>query len=86
MNAIQLNAELYRAMSEVADDEDLLSKILKYVKKLAAKKKEDHTLMTKEEFFRRVDEGREQIRRGEYSVMLPGENLEQHLRRLGYDI
>ena len=74
-------------MSEIADDEDMLAKILKYVKRLAAKKKADNSvLMTKEEFFSRIDEGREQIRRGEYSVMLPDENLEQHLRRLGYDI
>jgi uncharacterized short protein YbdD (DUF466 family) len=33
------------------------------LKKLAAKK-EDPTLMTKEEFFKRVDEAREEIRQG----------------------
>jgi hypothetical protein len=46
MTTLQLNAELYRAMGEIADDEALMTKVLKYVKKLAAKKN-DSTLMTK---------------------------------------
>jgi len=64
MTALQLNAELFRAMGEIADDETMMAKVLKYVKKLAAKKKADPTLMTKDEFFARVDEAREEIRQG----------------------
>ena len=60
---MQLNAEMYRALGQIADDVNLMEKALKYVKKLAAKK-EDPTLMTKEEFFARVDEAREEIRQG----------------------
>ena len=63
MTAVQLNAEIYRAMGVIAEDETLLARAAKYLKKLAAKK-EDPTLMTKEEFFRRVDEAREEIRQG----------------------
>ena len=63
MTALQLNAEMYRALGQIADDVNLMEKALKYVKKLAAKK-EDPTLMTKEEFFARVDEAREEIRQG----------------------
>ena len=63
MTVLQLNAELYRAMGEIADDENLLKKVLKYVKKLTAQKP-DSTLMSREEFFARVDEGREQIKQG----------------------
>lgn len=54
---------MYRALGQIADDVNLMEKALKYVKKLAAKK-EDPTLMTKEEFFARVDEAREEIRQG----------------------
>ena len=36
MTALQLNAELYRAMGVIADDETLMTKVLNYVKKLAA--------------------------------------------------
>ena len=66
MTALQLNAELYRAMGVIADDETLMTKVLKYVKRLAAKK-EDPTLMTKEEFFAKVDKSRAQYERGEYT-------------------
>ena len=86
MTALQLNAELYRAMGEIADDETLVEKVLKYVKKLALNKKEDPTLMTKEEFYAKLDRAEAQYARGEYSEMLPGEDLTTHLRRLGYDI
>ena len=66
MTALQLNAELIRAIGKIADDETLMTKVLKYVKRLAAKK-EDPTLMTKEEFFARVDKSKAQYERGEYT-------------------
>ena len=78
MTALQLNAELYRAMGVIADDETLMTKVLKYVKKLAAKK-EDPTLMTKEEFFARVDKAKE----GPSYELLPDENLTDFLTRQG---
>ena len=67
MTALQMNAELYRAMGVIADDETLMAKVLKYVKRLTAKKEEDSTLMTKEEFFARVDKSKAQYERGEYT-------------------
>lgn len=63
MTAIQMNAELLRNMSIIAEDENLLKRAAKYLRKLVAEKK-DPTLMTKEEFFARVDEAREEIRQG----------------------
>lgn len=49
MSTLELNAELYRAMGEIADDEVLLTKVLRYVKRLAAKR-DDDSKMTQEEF------------------------------------
>lgn len=81
MTAVQINAELFRTMGEIADDEGLMLKLLKYAKKLAAKKN-DPTLMTKEEFFARVDEAK----KGPSYRMLPDEDLTSFLRRLGHEI
>lgn len=64
MTPIQLNAEIYRTMGVIAEDERLLRQALKYLKKLATKK-EDEALMTKEEFFARVDRAEQQFKRGE---------------------
>ena len=83
MTAIELNAELFRTMGEIADDETLMTKLLKYAKKLAASKKADQTLMTEEEFFKRVDEAREEIRQGKGIKMLPNESLDEFLNRIG---
>ena len=86
MTAIQLNAELYRAMGEIADDETLLEKVLKYVKKLASKKKADPTLLSKEECFAKLERAEAQIAEGKGMKMLPNEDLTSFLKRNGYDI
>ncbi len=82
MTTLQTNAELFRAMSEIADDETLMAKLMKYAKKLAAKK-HDPTLMTKEEFFAKLERGEEEYRQGKTHRMLPGESLEDFLKRVG---
>ena len=60
---VTMNTELWQSIGHIADDDALMRRLTRYAKKLA--KEKDPTLMTKEEFFARVDEGREQIRRGE---------------------
>ena len=72
-------------MGEIADDEALMTKVLKYVKKLAAKKN-DPTLMTKEEFFAKLERAEQQIAKGEGMAMLPDEDLTAFLKRNGYGI
>lgn len=85
MNAMELNAQIWRDIAEIADDEMLMMRLAKYLKRLAAKKN-DPTEMTKEEFYRHIEEAEAQYARGEYSEMLPGEDLTTHLKRLGYGI
>ena len=80
-----INAEFFQNLGVIAQDEGLMERVAKYVKRLAAKK-EDPTLMTKEEFFAKVDRAERQAASGHYSVMLPEEDLTTHLKRLGYDI
>ena len=63
MTTLELNAQIWRDMAEIADSEPLMKQLAKYLKKLVAQKS-DPTLMTKEEFFARVDEAREEIRQG----------------------
>ena len=83
MTTIQLKSELYRAVDNIADDEELLKKVLDYVKKLATKK-DDPTLMTKEEFYQQVAEAEAQYERGESTSQLPGESVSDMLKRCGY--
>ena len=67
MTAVQLNAmntQLLQGIGVIADDESLMKRLTKFVAKLVREKTQDPTLMTKEEFFARVDEAREEIRQG----------------------
>ena len=63
MTTIQLNAEIYRTMSVIAEDEGLLKQALRYLKKLAAKK-QDESLMTKDEFFAKIERAEKDIAEG----------------------
>ena len=78
---MQLNAEIWRYMAEIADNEPLMKQLAKYLKKLVAKKT-DPTLMTKEEFFRRVDEAKEQARQGRVHRIETKEELNRFLNSL----
>ncbi len=83
MATSQITAELFRSLGDIADDDTLMAKVLKYVKKLASQRKqEDPTLMSKEEFYARVDKAKE----GPSFKMLPNEDLKTFLRRIGHDV
>ena len=83
MSTLELNAELYKNLGIIAEDETMFAKVVKYVRNLAKKMQEDPTRKTKEEFFARVDEAREEIRQGKGIVMLPNETLDEFLNRVG---
>lgn len=77
MTALHLNAELFRELSIIAEDENLMQKAVKYLKKLSAKKK-DSSLFTKEEFFHRIDEAK----KGPSYELKEGETLEDLIERV----
>ena len=80
-----INAEFFQNLGVIAQDEGLMKRVANNVKRLAAKK-EDPTLMTKEEFFAKVDKAKSQYERGEYTTQLPGESVSDMLKRCGYAI
>ena len=86
MTTMQMNAEIFRHMSVIAEDEGLMKRAVKYLRKLVAEKEADPTLMTEEEFFAKIKRGEEAYERGEYTVLKPGESVTDMLRRNGYDI
>ena len=80
MTAIQmgaLHAEILRNLGTIAEDEDMLTRVAKYLRKLVVQKK-DPTLFTKEEFLARVDEARKQPGKSFANV----DELDQYIRNL----
>lgn len=83
MTTLELNAEFFRQMGIIADDENYMKRALKYIKKLAVQKQEeDDSLMTKEEYFAKIDRSLQQAREGKVHEMLPNESLDDFLRRV----
>ena len=86
MTTLQVNAELYRNLALIAQDESMYDKVVKYVRRLAKQMAEDPTCMSKEEYFAMLDRSEAQYARGEYTTLLPGESVTDMLRRSGYDL
>ena len=55
MTALQLNADIYRNLALLSEDESLLNKAAKYIRRLAKQLTDDPTCMTKEEYFAMLD-------------------------------
>ena len=64
MTAIQLNAEILRNLGAIAEDESMLKRVAKYLRKFVSEKEADPTLLSKEEFFARLDKAEKEIAEG----------------------
>ena len=81
MTAVQLNAEMLRSMSIIAEDETLLRRAVKYLRKLVADK-EDPTLLSKEEFLAKVDKAEKQISQGKCTTFTNLDDMNNWLNAL----
>lgn len=77
MESSNLSAEMLHNMSIIAEDEDLLKRAVKYLRKLVAEKK-DPTLFTKEEFFAKIKRAEKQPGKRFDNI----DELDQYIRSL----
>ena len=77
MTAAQLNAEILRNLGTLVEDEGMLKRVAKYLRKLVAEK-EDSTLMTKEDFFAKIERAEKQPGKSFASV----DELDKYIRSL----
>jgi len=86
MNTTAINsysAEILQNLGALSGNEDALARLSKYLRRLVKEQENDPTLMTEEEFFARVDKGRQQIKDGLGMEILPNESLSDFLERVG---
>ena len=72
MTALQLNAELFRELSIIAEDEGMMKKALKAIKRLTAQKKameETEYIMSSPEMVEILRQGDEDIKNGKGRVV-----------------
>lgn len=77
MTSMQMNAEILRNISIIAEDEKLMLRVAKFLRKLV-KEKQDATVFTHEEFMNRINEARKQPGRQFSSA----EELDRFIRSL----
>ena len=80
--SLSLDSDFLRNLSIIAEDKDLLSKAVKYIRRLAAKKA-DPTLMSKEEFIAKIEKAELDYSQGNTYAMLPGESFSDFRNRIG---
>lgn len=81
MNAIQLNAlsaQMWRDMGTIAEDEGMMRRVAKYLRRVVKEMTADPTLMTKDEFFAKLERAEKQPGKSFASV----EELDQYIRSL----
>ena len=86
MTTSQMNAEIFQNLSVLAESEDMMTRVAKYLRKLVKEKKADPTLKSKEEFFEKLDKAEEDYQKGNYTTLQPGESVTDMLKRCGYGV
>ncbi len=77
--------EILHNLNIIAENENLLRRAAKYLRKLA-KEQTDSAQMSEEEFFQMLDQAEEEAKKGKVTRLQPGETVNDMLRRSGYDI
>ena len=86
MTTSQMTAEILQNLSVLAESEDMMKRVAKYLRKLVKQKQADPTLMSKEEFFEKLDKAEEDYQKGNFTTLQPGESVTDMLKRCGYGI
>jgi hypothetical protein len=82
MTALQLNAEILRNLGAIAEDESMLKRVAKYLRKLVSEKEADPTLLSKEEFFARLDKAEKDIAEGKGTTFTDRDEMNAWLNSL----
>lgn len=64
VNSVTMDARMVQDWNVIMQDESLMERLARYMRRLVKEKEADPTLMTKDEFFARVDEAQRQINEG----------------------
>lgn len=82
MTTVQMNADVYRSLSVIAEDSDLMRRAMYYLRKLAREKRQDDSLMTKDEFFAMVDKRMEDYDKGEFVSFASSDEMHRYFDSL----
>ena len=76
------NADIQHSLETMSDDEAMLKRVAKYLRRLVKQREPDPTCMTEEEFFARVDRALEQAKQGKVHSINSVKELDAFLNSL----
>ena len=79
---IALNGDFFYDLSIIAQDESLLKRAMKYIKRLAREQKNDPTLMTEKEFMAKLDRAERDIAEGKGTTFVNLDDMHSWLNSL----
>lgn len=83
MTSSQMNAEIFHNLSILAESEEMLARVAKYLRKLAKEKQEaDSTLMSEKEFFEKLDKAEKNIEEGKGKTFTHPDDMNAWLNAL----
>lgn len=84
MTTSEMNAEVLRNLSILAESEEMFARAAKYLRKLVKEQqqKADATCMSKEEFFEKLDRAEENIAQGKGKTFSCSEEMNDWLNAL----
>lgn len=82
MTALQLNADIYKSLGVISEDEGALRKAAKYLSRLAKQMTDDPARMTREEYFAKLDRSERQIAEGQGRTFTNVEQMNAWLNSL----
>ena len=82
MTTSQQTAEILHNLSVLAESEDMMKRVAKYLRKLVKEQKADPTLMSKEEFFAKLDKAEESIEQGKGKTFIHPSEMNAWLNSL----
>jgi hypothetical protein len=85
MTEVQLNTmntELWQSIGAIADSEPLMKRLTRYAKKLVKERESDPTLMSKEEYFKMLDQSEQDILEGKGRTFTNADEMNAWLNSL----
>ena len=83
MTTFQMNAEIFRNLGILAESEEMIARVAKYLRKLVKEQQQaDPTLMSKEEYFEKLDKAERNISEGKGKTFTQPDEMNAWLNAL----
>ena len=64
MTTAEVSTEIFRNLGVLAENEDMLTRVAKYLRRLVKEQQSDPTQMNKDEFFKKIEQAEKNIAEG----------------------